>query len=395
MAHYLRCLQLAHFLKPYFKIKFVYSSSYYSFINEAGFETFDCAALDARKVQQGVSSFDFSWLNEKDLNFIYKAQVRIINETKAVAVLGDMSPTLKMAAERTGVFHFSLFNGYMSRYYTYVRRMPKSYPFYNFFNLLPSSLFQYLTNVGEGIFFQTMHRAFGKIRKREKLLPKYSYMEELEGDANLLCDLPEIFPQKSLPDNYYFIPPLFHLLQESDHTAIDFLDSNKKTLYISMGSTGNWKKVAFLNNASFHRYNLVTAGDHEKILHGPHIFSYSFINSKNLFAKTDLVICHGGNGTIYQALSHGIPVLCKTSHFEQDYNVEGLERLQIGRSLDDLPNDKEYIAIIEEWILKKNSFQLTFIKDKIATANGKFTQITAALFSDTFCKKRLQKVVDN
>ncbi|MEJ7679268.1 MAG: hypothetical protein WKG06_15710 [Segetibacter sp.] len=153
MAHYLRCLQIAEHLRVYFDIMFLYSASFHSFVIQAGFKTFECEALDAQKVQQGIISFDFSWLNERDLNLIYNKQVKVINELRPSAVLGDMSPTLKMAAEKTGVTCFSLINGYMSRYYTYVRRIPRSFPFYKQCNDLPPSLSSYLIKKGRRYLF--------------------------------------------------------------------------------------------------------------------------------------------------------------------------------------------------------------------------------------------------
>ncbi len=384
MAHYLRCLRLATYLQPYFSIQFLYSANYHSFVTKAGFNTFECAALHAEKVHQGMLSFDFSWLNEKDLDHIYRQQVKVIEELHPAAVLGDMTPTLKMAAEKTGTYCFSLLNGYMSRHYAYVRRMPKKYPLYKLFNLLPNSLFQYITNVGENLFFHDMHRPFSVIRKRERLSPKYSYLQEMEGDANLLCDLPEFFPQKDLPANYYFLPPLYHQLTEVGHATTEGLDRNKKTLLISMGSTGDWKKMAFLNNAHYHKYNIITAADNDKVIQGANVFAYPFISSSELFRIADLIICHGGNGTIYQALSYGIPVLCKTSHLEQDYNVDGLERLEAGRSIDDIESDTEYFAVIEEWIQKKGNKELSDIQKKIAAATDRFQQITDHILSKTY-----------
>lgn len=384
MAHYLRCLQLAKYMQTYFSIKFLYSSRYHSFIKQAGFESFECITLDAEKVQQCVNVFDFSWLNEQDLNAIYRQQVKVIKETNASAVLGDMDPTLKMAAEKTGAFYFSLINGYMSRHYAYVRRMPRSYRLYKLFNLLPQPLFDYFTNIGEHIYFHDIHRAFNKIRKREGLPSKYSYMQELEGDVNLLCDLPELFPQKNLPTNYYFIPPLFHKPKNKSNEIAAKLDSSQKTLYVSMGSTGDWKKVAFLNHPDYSCYNIITAGDTHKIIHGSNVFSYSFVDDDKLFNVIDLVICHGGNGTTYQALSYGIPVLCKTSHLEQDYNVDGLERMKISKSLNNITSHEKTLSTIQEWIHRKNSAELLSIKNKIADKTNRFQQIIDEVLTGTF-----------
>jgi len=71
MAHYLRCLQLATYFAPFFEIKFLSSKRYQPFIAEAGFKTFEAASLDADKVQKCIEAFDFSWLNERELSYIY------------------------------------------------------------------------------------------------------------------------------------------------------------------------------------------------------------------------------------------------------------------------------------------------------------------------------------
>ncbi|GEO11290.1 glycosyltransferase [Segetibacter aerophilus] len=391
MAHYLRCLQLCKYLKPYFEIRFIYSNQFHSFVADAGFETFECASLNAAKVQECMRSFNFSWLNERELGFIYNDQVKVIDELQPAAVLGDMAPTLQMAAEKTGVFYFSLINGYMSKYYAYVRRMPKKYPLYKLLNYLPDSLFQYFTNIGEHLFFEDMHRPFSKIRRRAGLAAKHSYMQELEGDANLVCDLPDLFPQKNLPANYFIIPPLFHNGTDEVFDVITKLDNSKKTLYVSMGSTGSWNEVTFLNNPEYEKFNIVTAGDHEQLIQGSNVFSYDFINSNKLFDLVDLVICHGGNGTIYQALSNGIPLLCKTTHVEQEYNVDGLERMNVGNCLDDIQDPSNQLAIIEEWIEKKHSKELTFIENKIRGANSEFESIIENLLNVCFYKNKTMK----
>ncbi|HEX8356518.1 MAG TPA: hypothetical protein VF610_03865 [Segetibacter sp.] len=388
MAHYLRCIQLAKYLQPYFHIQFLHSDQYNAFVAQAGYGTFACATLNAEKVQQCVASFDFTWLNENDLTYLYNAQVKIINELGASAVLGDMSPTLKMAAEKTGVFHLSLLNGYLSSYYQYVRRVPRSFHLYKFVNALPKTLANYFTTMGEQISFHDIHRPFSKIRKRAGLTAKYSYLQELEGDVVLLCDLPDIFPQKDLPSNYYFIPPLYYQNEDGNNELIKNIDPSKKTLYVSMGSTGNWNNISFLNNSDYYHYNIITAGDRNNIIRGSNVFSYSFVNNAKLFNITDLVICHGGNGTTYQALSYGIPVLCKTTHLEQEYNVDGLQRLQLGKSLNDFKDDQEYMEVTRQWVERKGSLQFNTIKDKIAGSTEGFSQIMAEIMQKEYLHKK-------
>ena len=70
------------------------------------------------------------------------------------------------------------------------------------------------------------------------------------------------------------------------------------------------------------------------------------MNIDEAMKVTNLMICHGGNGTIYYGLRHGVYMLCITSHFEQEWNVHALERIGYGKSVNDVTEDnwKEIIS---------------------------------------------------
>jgi UDP:flavonoid glycosyltransferase YjiC (YdhE family) len=63
------------------------------------------------------------------------------------------------------------------------------------------------------------------------------------------------------------------------------------------------------------------------------IFVERYINADALLPYCDEIVCHGGNGTIYQALRHGVPVLAIPSHNEQDYNARRVQQLGLGKRL--------------------------------------------------------------
>ena len=365
LSHYLRCLTLASHFRPYFEIRFAHSEKYIDFIRKEGYQTFDCQSIHAEKVLECVKRFDFSWINEHALETVYLDQVKIINILKPAAVLGDTSLTLKMAAEKTGLTYISLMNGYMSKYYSYTRKISRTHPLYSLINRLPNRVANIITQKGEAITFQKVHKPFKKLRVKYKLSKKKIYPDELEGDINLICDLPDLFPQKGLPLNYIMVPPLYHETNKLYNEVNNKLDKRKKAIFVSMGSSGEWKHVLFLNNEHFKKYNIIAAGDNINILNAAHIIKTSFINIHEIFHFTDLVICQGGNGTIYQALLYGIPLLCKTNHFEQEWNVEALERLHAGRSLDEITRISDYIKIVDEWVAKKETGMNEFLKLKI------------------------------
>jgi UDP:flavonoid glycosyltransferase YjiC (YdhE family) len=366
LSHYLRCIVLANQFRSYFDVLIARSDRYQDFIEKEGFNTFDCRDIEADKVMECVRKFDFSWINKGSLERVYQDQVEVLKQYKPVAVLGDTSPTLKMAAEKTGVTYLSLQNGYMTKYYQYTRKISRTHPGSKYLKTLPSGIVGRLTQFGEALSFYKIHQPFKKIRQQEGLSEKKNYQDELEGDINLVCDLPELFPLKRLPANYKLIQPLFYEGGNiSSKTEINH-ERGKKTIFVSMGSTGDWSQLSFLNHEYFRKFNLVTAGDKESVLNGPHVIKLDFANAKDVFPFTDLVICHGGNGTIYQALSYGIPLLCKTAHFEQEWNVDALERIHAGQSLDNVSDLAEYMSVVDKWITKKEKGALSSFRNLIS-----------------------------
>ena len=365
LSHYLRCLMLARHLRPYFQVLFAHDDKFVDFVAKEDFQTFSCLDMDSAEVLGCVKKFDFSWINEEALERVYLDQVRVISLLKPVAVLGDTSLTLKMAAEKTGVPYISLMNGYMSKYYSFTRKISRTHPVHKLLKNFPGYLADTLTQKGEAYTFFWMHRPFKKLRRKHLLSSKRSYLDELEGDINLLCDLDEIFPQKAAPSNYRQIAPLYYDSVQGWEALPDQLDKSKRTIFVSMGSSGDWEKVSFLNHSVFSRYNVITAADAENVLDAEHIIRMPFVNVHTVFSFTDLVICHGGNGTIYQALLYGIPLLCSTSHLEQEWNTDALERLHLGKSLDGICSLEDYVQTVEEW-LKQDKKPNGGYKHKIA-----------------------------
>src|SRR5690606_10563786 len=103
LSHYLRCLVLADtYDRNEYRIYFISSDEYNEFVFKHGYEVFSCKQFSASEVMRCSRRFDFSWLNPADLEEVMLDQVRAIRELNADLVIGDMAPSLKMAAEITG-----------------------------------------------------------------------------------------------------------------------------------------------------------------------------------------------------------------------------------------------------------------------------------------------------
>ena len=332
MSHYLRCIELMKRF-PDSEVYFASSRKYNSHVSKAGFQLFDVESFDPAYVMQCTRKFDFSWMNTKDLERVFLSQVEVIKKLKPDLVIGDVATTLKMAAAYNAVPYHSLMNGYLSKYYAFTRKVSVTHPAYRIVSLMPKKLGERITRFAEGVKFKKVHKPFKFLRDKYQLKKVASYLDEIEGDRNYICDQLTLFPQQDLPDNYEVVGPLNTVVNQNESNLIDQLDHAKPWIVVSMGSSGDWKGVSYLNDSAFNTFQMIVAGDLEGVLKGPHIYSKDFVNLDEILPKAKALICHGGNGTIYKGIEHNVYMYCKSSHFEQEWNIHGLERMHLAESI--------------------------------------------------------------
>lgn len=377
-AHHLRCLELCRRLKEQFDIQIAYSSKYKGLTSNLGLKTFKVENFDPEEIRRKTPRFDFSWLNLRSIRGILDSQTEVINRNEPDIVLGDASFTLKMAAERTNTKFVSLLNGYMTKYYRFTRKISRSHPGYQYSRKMPSRFFELLTRLIENASFKKIHEPFRKIRKEMGLSSQKYFLDELEGERNLVCDLPELFPQKNLPPNYEFVGPLFYRGSDMEKELLDFIGDHHPNILVSMGSTGSWEKVSYLNNPIFGKYRIIASGDASSTLNGTNIMSKPFVNHIAIMPKIDLMICHGGNGTIYQALAFGVPVLCVPYNLEQEWNACRVEEMGLGIRLDELSEVDEIQESIKSWIRRRADASFARFKGRIKSFSATPVEIEIA-----------------
>jgi len=364
-AHYLRCLELCKKLNAQFEISFAYSPKYDRFVKKCGFETFEVANFNSGEITAAASSFDFSWLNLPTIESILESQIAAIEEHRPSLVLGDAAFTLKMAAEKTGVPYVSLLNGYMTKYCRVTRKVSPTHPGYPYSKTIPKRVFERLTRVIEHAMFEKVHAPFRKARKKLNLSKLHYLLEELEGDFNLICDLPGFFPQRKLPENYEFVGPLFYMGDEEEKEVLDFFENNHLHIMVSTGSTGNWKNLNLLLDPVFSDSRIVISGNASSTIHASNILSTAFLNHTNIMVKVDILICHGGNGTAYQALSHGIPLLFFSGNFEQEWNIQRIIEMGLGARLEESFDAAKVREVVDAWIRKRKSAPFLQVQQEI------------------------------
>ena len=365
-GHYLRCIELCRRLEDSYEIRFADSVKYGKYAKKAGYGTFEVKGLEAESGASSTSRLDFSWINRPVLQSILESQIKAIEEYRPDTVLGDASFTLKMAAEKTQTEYASLLNGYMTKYYRFIRMPPHNHPGYKYSGKMPSKIFGKIAHEVEYRTFKKIHRPFNQIRREYRLPSREYFLDEFEGDINLICDLPELFPQKKLPANYSFTGPLYYIGDDSEDEIRRFLDSHRPSILVSMGSTGSRENTSFLKCPAFKKYGIVSSSGEDQNLGQTNIYHKLFINNTAIMDRVDAVICHGGNGTVYQALTYGVPVLCITENLEQEWNVQRIREMGLGDFVENL-NPETLSEQVDYWIERRKDPVFTEIKEEIET----------------------------
>jgi UDP:flavonoid glycosyltransferase YjiC (YdhE family) len=351
LSHYLRCLVLADQYDPkHYRVLFLSSTTYNTFVYEKGYETFEAAQFNVEEVMKCTANFSFTWLKKASLLSVFKAQVAAIQAYQPQIVIGDMAPTLKMAAAYCNVQYISLLNGYLTKYDAGHRALPQQHPLQYLLKFLPKTTQQKLTKIGEQYVFRHIHHPFNEIRKAYGLNSADSYLDEMEGDITYICDLPALFPQLDKPKHVKFIGPLVYQHHTLSDNFMAQIPTDKPVICVTMGSTGNWEDLRFLNDPYFRKYLIVTVADQHNIIKGPHVVAKNFINLQQLLAKADLLICHGGNGTVYQGVLANVFMLFVTNHFEQEWNATALQANNYGKTANQF-SEKQWRSNIAEGIL--------------------------------------------
>lgn len=385
LAHYTRCLQVAAMLKDEYEFLFQ-TSDYDVVVHRQGFETFDCLRLAEKElIANGCRSDVMNWPRE-DLETIMLAQCEAIEKHSPVFVIGDMSPTLSMAAERTNVKYVSIANAYLSRYYDAPFEMPDCLP-----NItadivdVPPFYREKLVDRAGFIAVTRSQKEFRFLRRRYGMRKKLNLALELEGDQTWICDTSVFHPlKKSLPDTVKEIGPLRFFPENLPAGSVVETRPARKTILVTMGSSGSYAWLQQLVDPRLACYDFLVCGATTEQSLPENIRYFKFADFNKLIPSVDLVICHGGNGSLYQALAAGKPVLCFPSFFEQRFNAERVVENGWGENFPDGASTDELIEAIDNWIGKKLDTIATIIADWEKQQPELLKELTDQLLEEVF-----------
>lgn len=373
------------------KISFGGSSSKTSFIQDEEFEVHPVYEPDPDLLFNNIRNKKIKFIDNDTLNQMIESDLQLFNKIKPDLVITDGRFSAMVSTQIAGLKHIAIVNASSTSYraipYFPILKGDKvdQYPPVNF---LPR-LLNPINLKFEMFFFDNIMGVFKSLSKKYRLKHKVTATNCLCGvDLTLLADLPEFFPTKNLPSNYHYIGPVTWKPPKSKELPEwwPVNKNGKKLVYLTMGTTGEselFQRVydAFKNSQDI--ISIITTGNQSdgiKSIPGK-VYVTDFMDGDMVMEKADMVVCHGGNGTIYQALSHGKPIIGIPTIPDQQFNMRMVEALGTGKSISlkkAVQNPESIIETIQEIVQKNNIYKenTTKLKKMLLTYDGAATGAT-------------------
>lgn len=341
LSHLSRPLSVAKFFQARgADVLFAGGTPKLKFIKEEGFDVLPLKEPDPDLLFNNIRRGKLQFIDTKTIYEMIKNELALINHYRPDLLLSDGRFTAPISAQISRVPHAAIVNVSSTEF----RALPYV-PFCKKVNFMKSgdfaaSILRRINLYFEMIVFDNAMRVFKNISKSEKLPKRVTATNCLTGaDLTLLADIPEYFPARNLPDNYFYIGPLTWksstALPRPNWWPVDRKD--RRLVYITMGTTGEvdfFPIVKKMVLSSRLVAIITTGGQVDGIENVPgRLYVEPYMDGDMVAEACDLVICHGGNGTIYQALSHGKPIIGLPTLPDQSFNMRRVEALGVGKTI--------------------------------------------------------------
>lgn len=323
------------------EVVFAGAGSKVGFIEQEGFPVVPLYEPDPEEIYGNIRKGRLRFVSDSDIFTMLDADAQLISSLRPDLVLSDGRFTAPISCHLAAVKHAALVNVSSTEY--------RAHPYVPLFEWLPekvvsrdSFFWKRLDRLNlflEMLIFDQAMSTFGALSRRYKLPKTITATNCLVGkDLTLLPDIPEYFPTRNLPADYRYIGPL--TLQQS-RAMPDWWEqalAQKKTIvYITMGSTGlsDFFSKAVEYFRGIDAIAVITTGGQAGIGANlpDNIHVEEYLDGDVVMAAASLVVCHGGNGTIYQALQQGKPVVGIPTIPDQQFNMRQVQRLGVGVSI--------------------------------------------------------------
>jgi UDP:flavonoid glycosyltransferase YjiC (YdhE family) len=333
LAHVGRTLSVARELDAArFELLFAASGEYADRIDRAGLPRRDVYTQPRERLLARLHKNE-SAFEEAELRRYVEDERRLLGAVRPTVVVGDFRASLGISARLAGVPYVCVTNAVWSPYCAMRLDPPENWLATR---LVGKPLLRRLAPFLEPAVFRHYARPFNRVRAEHGLPPVEDVREAMcSDDLTLLADVPEFFPSRDLPEHFRYVGPILWEPEGDRADEQPLKGDGRPTAYLTMGSTGGLARLAELAAAlaAAGLRVLCTTGGRDRDALPEGCVAIGFGAGSRLCRAADVVVCHAGNGTVYQALSQGRPVVGVPEFFDQEFNAQRLEALGLGRSV--------------------------------------------------------------
>ncbi|MBM3290223.1 MAG: hypothetical protein FJY92_08740, partial [Candidatus Hydrogenedentes bacterium] len=240
------------------------------------------------------------------LDVIMESQIRAIEQEQPDMVIGAGTLTMSSVAYTLGLPALNIHNAYMIDF------------------ILKRPYFRYWWHLYDIFHFYLRRR---RVYKRHGVKPKRA-IAVYRSIPMLSPDLPGLYETCRYFHNARQIRPILFDYPAPLPEWFGELDDGTPNVYITMGSTGRFDSFlrgAFDQLARLpYRFVVTTAGQigDGTMRSAPANFRFAkYAPGAQLLRHCSAMVFHGGNGSMYQALAEGVPMLAIPTHYEQEMNT--------------------------------------------------------------------------
>ena len=344
------------------EILFAGDGKYMKLPRDEGFPVLSVKTIDPECVLACSRNGRANWYDYNLIKTSVTEELKLFDQVKPDLVLTDFRLPLSTSCELVKIPLAVTLNASWTNYNSIKVKAPEHLGITKTFGKTLTNLFiPWIKN-----FILTFDsRPFNIFRREKGLTPRKNIWDIWRGDLNLIVDIPEYGPTEELPKNFHYIGPIIWEPEIKSPDWLEELDYGKPTLYFTMGSTGHtrfFEQAIEIFGDTDYQCIMTTAGMADLYNIPGNFYVVDYAPGSKIMEMSDLVVCQGGNGTIYQAMSQGVPIIGIPTMHDQEWNLDRVESLGIGIHLSELkfkPSDlsKAVEKIISDKSYKENSLQ--------------------------------------
>ena len=325
LAHVVRPLELARSLdRDKYDVNFACDERYRHIVQNAGVPYLPLESIPSETFLRRVYNAE-SLYKADELERYVRDDLTVLSTMQPDVVVGDFRLSLDMSCAVSGIPYLALSNVHWSPNST-VRCPVPEHPIVK---LCGVTVTRWILRLSLPLFFWVQTPGINRLRRKFGLPPLRNAQEVFtRGTRTLYMDVPELYDADFLSESEACIGPVNW---EPDIPLPEWwegIDRGKPVVFVSPGSSGDSKAIrGMLETLRDMDLEVMVATarriDRADIPDGVHAADY--LPGLAAADISDIVICNGGSGMVYQSLTTGTPVLGIPSNIDQFYVMEAVK----------------------------------------------------------------------